>query len=338
MLTIDGSRGEGGGQVLRTALTLSMITGEPFAIENIRAGRSKPGLLRQHLTCVEAAAEISTAKVTGAHLGSRALTFAPHHIKGGAYKFAVGSAGSTTLVFQTILLALLAAKEPSSIELTGGTHNPSAPTFDCLERVMLPLLARMGARVALKLDRHGFYPAGGGRWRAEIAPCAALQPIAIPECVAPTDWRTVATVANLPFDVAEREAATVVTMLNGTREQMTCRTVDADGPGNFVEVELVSQNITEIFTGFGKREVSAELVATNLAHEVRAYLAACVPVGPHLADQLLLPMALAGSGSFLTQRPTEHTRTNIEVIEKFLPVSFEVEEEGKDRCRITIEN
>lgn len=337
MLTIDGSRGEGGGQVLRTALTLSMITGEPFAIENIRAGRSKPGLLRQHLTCVEAATAISSAEVTGAHLGSRALTFVPRTLKGGAYKFAVGSAGSTTLVFQTILLALLAAKEPSSIELTGGTHNPSAQTFDYLNRVVLPLVARMGAKVDARLDQHGFYPAGGGRWRAEIAPCAALRPIAISQYAAPIEWHTTATVANLPFDVAEREAATVLELMNWPKERATCRAVKADGPGNVVHVEVGSENITEIFTGFGERHISAEAVATNLAKEVRAYLAARVPVGPHLADQLLLPMALSGAGTFLTQHPTQHTRTSIEIIEKFLPLSFELDEESKDRWRISVE-
>ncbi|MGE0382413.1 MAG: RNA 3'-terminal phosphate cyclase [Hyphomicrobium sp.] len=337
MLQIDGSRGEGGGQMLRTALTLSMITGEPFSIENIRAGRRKPGLLRQHLTCVEASAAISSAEVTGAHLGSRALTFAPRGIKGGSYKFAVGSAGSTALVFQTVLLALLAAKESSSIELTGGTHNPSAPTFDYLDRVFLPLLARMGAKCDALFERHGFYPAGGGRWRIEIEPCPGLKPLEIVERGAPASWHTIAAVANIPFDVAEREAATVLDLLNWPKDRASCRTVKADGPGNVVQVELGSENITEVFTGFGERRTSAEAVAASVVEEVRAYLAAGVPVGSHLADQLLVPMALAGGGSFLTQHPTAHTRTNVEIIEKFLPLSFELKEESKERWRVSVE-
>lgn len=337
MLLIDGSRGEGGGQMLRTALTLSMITGEPFAIDNIRAGRKKPGLLRQHLTCVEAAAAISSAEITGAHLGTRALTFAPRAIKAGTYKFAVGSAGSSALVFQTVFLALLTAKEPSTLELSGGTHNPAAPTFDYLDRVFLPLIARMGAKVDVRLDRHGFYPAGGGRWRAEVEPCSRLKPIEIMERGAPAACHTIAAVANIPFDVAEREVATVLELMSWPKDRASCRAVKADGPGNVVHVELGSESITEIFTGFGEREILAQTVAASVVGEVRAYLAAGVPVGPHLADQLLLPIALAGGGAFLTQHPTAHTRTNIEIIEKFLPVSFEVKEEAKDRWRITVE-
>ena len=337
MLLIDSSRGEGGGQVLRTALTLSMITGEPFSIENIRAGRRKPGLLRQHLTCVEAAAAISSAEVSGAHLGSRALSFAPQEIKGGAYRFAVGSAGSTALVFQTVLPALLAAKKPSEIEFSGGTHNPSAPTFDYLDRVFLPVLARIGAKVEARLERNGFYPAGGGCWRAQIEPCATLKPIEILERGAPLAWHTIAAVANIPLDVAEREATTVLDLMNWPKERGTCRAVKADGPGNVVQVELVSEHITEVFTGFGEREMSAETVAANVVAEVRAYLAAGVPVGPHLADQLLLPLALSGAGAFLTQHPTAHTRTNVEIIEKFLPVSFDIKEQAKDRWRISVE-
>ncbi|MBL8884112.1 MAG: RNA 3'-terminal phosphate cyclase [Hyphomicrobium sp.] len=337
MLLIDGSQGEGGGQVLRTALTLSMITGEPFGIENIRAGRKKPGLLRQHLTCIEAASAISSAEITGAHLGSRALKFAPRAIKGGTYKFAIGSAGSTALVFQTVFLALLTAKETSSIELSGGTHNPSAPTFDYLERAFLPLLARMGAKVEARLERHGFYPAGGGCWRARVEPCAALKPIEILERGVPAACQTIAAVANIPFDVAEREVATVLDLMTWPKERANCRAVEADGPGNVVQVELGSENITEIFTGFGERRMPAETVAANVVDEVRAYLAAGVPVGPHLADQLLLPMALAGGGAFFTQHPTAHTRTNIEIIEKFLPLSFKLKEEAKGRWRISVE-
>ncbi len=323
--------------MLRTALTLSMITGEPFAIEKIRAGRRKPGLLRQHLTCVQAAQAITSADVAGVHLGSRALTFTPRAIKGGAYTFAVGSAGSTALVFQTVLFALLSAKEPSAIELSGGTHNPFAPTFDYIDRVVLPLLARMGAKVEARLERHGFYPAGGGRWRVQIEPCAKLAPIVIVERGAPAAAHVIAAVANIPFDVAEREAATVLDLMNWPKERATCRAVKADGPGNVVQVELGSENITEIFTRFGEREVSAETVAANVVDEVRAYLAAGVPVGPHLADQLLLPMALAGGGAFLTVHPTAHTRTNVEIIGKFLPISIELKEEGRDRWRISVE-
>lgn len=336
MLTIDGSQGEGGGQVLRTALTLSMITGTPFRIENVRAGREKPGLLRQHLTCVDAAARISSAKVEGAALGSRALTFAPQTIQGGTYDFAVGSAGSTALVFQTILLPLLAAKEPSRVTLSGGTHNPSAPTFDYLEGVYLPLLARMGANATLTFERHGFYPAGGGRWRAAITPSGPLKSITLDEPGPLKRRHIMAMVANLPFNVAEREAETARALLNWPRETTLARSVQADGPGNALIIEVRHELVTEQFTGLGSRGIAAETVAKVLAREVKDFVASAVPVGPHLADQLLLPMALAGAGSFVTVPLHEHTKTNVAVIEKFLPIEFRIEEQATGRWRLSV--
>lgn len=176
-LIIDGSQGEGGGQVLRTSLALSMVTGRPFRIEGIRAGRANPGLLRQHLTGVRAAAEISGAKVQGAELGSKQLTFEPGEVRAGDYQFSIGTAGSTTLVLQTILPALLAAKGRSTMVLEGGTHNPAAPPFDFLQRVFLPLVNRMGPRVSVELERHGFFPAGGGCFRVVVDPVEKLQPL-----------------------------------------------------------------------------------------------------------------------------------------------------------------
>lgn len=336
MLILDGSQGEGGGQILRTALSLAMITGTPFRLENVRAGRRKPGLLRQHLTCVKAAARITRAKVTGAEIGSRAVTFEPGEIRAGEYDFAIGSAGSTSLVLQTILPALLKADAPSRVTLSGGTHNSSAPTFDYLERVYLPLLKRMGADVTLALQRHGFYPAGGGAWRAEIAPCPALAPLALESAGAITTRRILADVANIAFDVAEREVREAASLLSWPAECGEARTVKSDGPGNALAIEIGSEAVTEIFTGFGERGRSAEAVAKETAEEARSYLAAGAPVGPHLADQLLLPLALAGSGSFVTTAPTPHTTTNIAVIEKFLPVEIEVSRIDERRWRVAV--
>lgn len=337
MLIIDGSQGEGGGQILRTALALAMITGTPFRLDNVRAGRKKPGLLRQHLTCVKAAAEISGAKVEGAELGSKRVTFEPGPIRGGDYTFAVGSAGSSTLVFQTVLPALLRAATPSRLELSGGTHNPSAPTFDYLERVFLPQLARLGANVGVHLARHGFYPAGGGAWSATIEPCPSLKPLVLEDTGAAVRKRIVADVANVGFDVAKREALKAAELLSWPKDACEPRTVRSAGPGNVVAIEIAHEHVTEIFTGFGERGLAAEAVASNTADEARAYLAAGVPVGPHLADQLLLPLALAGAGSFVTMPPTQHTCSNIEVIEKFLPVTFEVTEIERKRWRIAVE-
>lgn len=336
MIIIDGSAGEGGGQILRTALSLSMVTGLPFRVEKIRAGRKKPGLLRQHLTCVKAAVEICGAKDVGAELGSTQLTFSPGTIRGGEYAFAIGSAGSTTLVFQTILPALLRAAGPSRVTLTGGTHNPFAPTFDYLDRVFRPQLAKMGADFELRLTQPGFYPAGGGQWSATVMPAAQLKRLVLEEAGALVLRRIVADVANLPFDVAERETRTSAKLLSWPPETTQPRTVDAVGHGNVLAIELGYEQVTEIFTGFGERNLSAEAVAAQTVAEVRDYLAARAPVGPHLADQLLLPIALAGGGSFVTMPPTEHTRTNIGIIEKFLAVEFELVELDTRRWRVAV--
>lgn len=335
MIVIDGSAGEGGGQVLRTALSLAMVTGKPFAIEKIRAKRSRPGLLRQHLTCVTAAERISSAIVTGAHLGSTALTFEPGAIKGGAYEFAIGTAGSTALVFQTILPALLRADVASRVMLSGGTHNMMAPSFDFLERAFCPLLARMGAQVELSLRKPGFYPAGGGIWIAEIAP-GSLVPMAIDTAGALVSQRVRADVSVLPYLIAEREVSTALTLLGWPADCGQARTVRADGHGNVMMAELAFEHVTELFTGFGERQLAAEEVAARVVDEVRAYLSVGAPVGPHLADQLLLPMALAGGGSFVTGPLSEHARTNMGVIGRFLKVGFEVEDAGEGRWRVGV--
>ena len=337
MLTLDGSFGEGGGQIVRTALTLSMISGTPFRIENVRAGRKKPGLLRQHLTCVKASERIASARVTGAELGATSFTFEPGAINAGQYEFAIGSAGSTTLVFQTILPALMQADAPSRVTLKGGTHNPLAPTFDYLDRVFLPLLARMGAAVETKLHKPGFFPAGGGSWNALVQPARQLAPITLEEPGLVSSQHARADVANLPIDIAEREAAEAVRLMSWPARAAVPRAVKADGHGNVLALEIRRGATAEMFTAFGARDVTSEQVAADAVAEARDYIAADVPVGPHLADQLLLPMALAGSGSFVTMRPTDHTTTNIAVIEKFLPVEFEVTElDGQNRWRIAV--
>ena len=177
MLTIDGSRGEGGGQILRTSLGLSLVTGRAFRIVRIRAGRAKPGLRHQHRTAVQAAARVGNAEVEGAEVGSMELTFVPGAVAAGEYEFSVGTAGSAALVLQAVLPALLTASQPSRLKLEGGTHNPFAPPFDFLAKTFLPIVNRMGPRVTAELERPGFYPAGGGEMRLTIEPCARLRRI-----------------------------------------------------------------------------------------------------------------------------------------------------------------
>lgn len=322
MLTIDGAEGEGGGQILRSALTLSMLTGEPFRIENIRAGRQKPGLLRQHLAAVRAAAQISGARVNGAELGATALDFAPGAITPGEYHFAIGSAGAACLVFQTIFLPLARQATPSRVVIEGGTHNISAPSFEYLERVFLPAIRPTGFEAQLTLHRHGFHPAGGGKLEAVIGPVRPAARIALEDRGSLLFRQGEAVFANLAVDIARREAAKLVKLLGLAEDVVRIREVDSSGPGNILWIEIRHERAFDIFSGHGAFGVTAEEVAVKVARQVEKYLASEAAVGPHLADQLLLPLALARGGRFTTLRPTPHTRSNIAVIEKFLPVEI----------------
>lgn len=327
MITIDGSTGEGGGQILRTSLALSMITGQPFRIERLRAGRDKPGLLRQHLTAVHAATSICDATVNGASIGSQSLTFTPRTIRGGEYTFSVGTAGSATLVLQTVLPALMNAAEPSSLTLEGGTHNPYAPPFDFVDRVYVPLINRMGPTIHLTLERAGFYPAGGGRFFAQIQP-AKLSPLHLTERGEILERSAKAIVAALPGRVARRELDRVEKMLGWSGDQLQIRQLpDEWGPGNALMIEIQSEHVTEIFTSFGSKGVTSEAVGDDASRQTRKYLADGVPVGTFLADQLVLPLALAGGGSFLTHPLSMHSKTNIDIIRRFLPVQVAVAEQ-----------
>jgi len=330
MIALDGSEGEGGGQILRSALALSLVTGTPFRIDNIRAGRLRPGLMRQHLTAVEAAAAVGGARITGAAVGSRGLTFTPGAVKAGTYAFSVGTAGSATLVLQTVLPALLTAGGPSSLALEGGTHNPASPPFDFLAKAFLPIVHGMGARVEAALERPGFYPAGGGRFRVTVAPARALAPLVLEQRGAIVARRVRAVVANLPRAVGERELGRFTARTHWDASAVALEVVrDPVGPGNALMAEIECEHVTEVFTAFGEKQVRAETVADRCADEVLAYLAADAPVGPHLADQLVLLLALAGGGVFRTTAPTRHTRTQLEIIGRFLgPVVSSTQEAG----------
>jgi len=337
VVEIDGSLGEGGGQILRSSLALSLVTGRPFRIRKLRAGREKPGLLRQHLTAVQAASEIGAARVEGGVIGSQELSFSPEVIRPGSYRFAVGTAGSATLVLQTVLPALMVADSPSELVMEGGTHNPFAPPFDFLERVFLPILGRMGPRVVVELDRPGFYPAGGGRFRVAIEPVPRLGRLDLLERGEIVARQARARVSNLSRGIAERELEVVRGALSWNPEWLAVEEVrNATGPGNIITVEIESQGIRELFTGFGRREAPAERVAMDVVGEVREYLASGAPVGPHLADQLLVPMAIAGEGTFRTVRPTRHTQTNIEIIRMFLDVEIEARKDDSSQWMIAI--
>jgi RNA 3'-terminal phosphate cyclase (ATP) len=337
MITIDGSEGEGGGQVLRTALSLSLVTGQPFTIKNIRANRERAGVMRQHMTAVEAACAVGGTDCEELDVGASEISFVPGKVKPGDYHFAVGTAGSTSLVLQTVLPPLMLADGPSRLVLEGGTHNIYAPPFDFIERVFLPVINRMGPRVTAKLKRPGFYPAGGGHVEVEIEPASALTPM---ELIKRGELRRVearAMVAALPGAIAVRELAAVEKILGWPEDaRKIVQLPERVGPGNIVMAEAEFDNVTEMTSGFGKLGVPAEAVGEHAAKRMAGYLASTAAVGPYLADQLLLPFALAGGGSFTTVKPTQHSRTAAAVIARFLPLDVGFEESGSGCHLVTL--
>jgi len=318
MIEIDGAEGEGGGQVLRNACALALITGEPFHITRIRGGRDKPGLMRQHVTAIEAACAIGTAECEGLAIGAGEIIFRPGRVVPGAYRFAIGTAGSCSLVLQAVLPPLLMAEAQSSLVLEGGTHNMAAPPFDFLAGSFLPILNRMGPRVTARLIRHGFYPKGGGRIEIEITP-APLQKLELTERGAPLHLSATALITGIPFEVAKRELATARQILGWPEASFAVRQLpETEGPGNALLLEAGFEQVTEIMTGFGQRGVTAEMVAKTAATRLAGYLESAAFAGPYLADQLLLPMALAGGGRFTTVKPSQHTLTAAALIGRFL--------------------
>lgn len=338
MIIIDGSEGEGGGQVLRNACALSLVTGQPFRITNIRGGREKPGLMRQHLTAIEAACTIGNAECDGLAIGASDITFRPGAVQGGDYHFAIGTAGSTGLVLQTVLVPLLLAGGPSRLVLEGGTHNLAAPPFEFIERVFLPALNRMGPTVEARLVRHGFFPRGGGRIEVEIKP-AALRPVELRDRGALESATATAYIAGLPFDIADRELKTARKFLPDWPEDafVTRQLPESVGPGNVLMLEARFAHGTEIVSGFGKLGTSGESLAKTAAQRMAGFIASPAYAGPHLADQLLLPMALAGGGAFTTVKPSQHTRTAADIIALFTGrhVAFRQQGDGAHLVALT---
>lgn len=321
MIIIDGSEGEGGGQVVRNACALSLITGQPFRIINARGGREKPGLMRQHVTAVEAACAIGGADCDGLTVGTSEIELRPGEVAPGDYRFAVGTAGSTGLVLQTVLMPLLLADGASRLVLEGGTHNMLAPPFEFIARSFLPIINRMGPRVEARLVRHGFYPRGGGRIEIDIAP-APLKPIDCIDRGTLIDRSATAFVAGLPFDIANREIKVAREELADWPEHAFAvrELPEEQGPGNILMFEAAFEHVTEIVSGFGQLGVSAERLAVRAAGRMSGYLASSAFAGPYLQDQLLLPFALARGGAFTSVKLSQHSLTAIDVIERFLGV------------------
>ena len=316
MKTISGIHG--GGQILRTSLTLSMITGQAFRMTHIRAQRRKPGLMRQHLTCVKAAVAICNASLEGAEIGSTELTFCPGAITAGDYVFAIGSAGSTSLLAQTLLPALWHASAPSTLTLEGGTHNPLALPSHFLDEIYLGTLRKLGLDVRCTLQEHGFAPAGGGRIHLQIQPCAGLSSLILLERGPQEGWEMEVIARNLDWSIAERvNAATEKTFPHATIRRSHLK----GGPGQGICSLLRGgfSQTSDMFCAFGEMGITAEAMAKGVTYQAKQYLASQAAVSHHLADQLLLPLALHQGGEFTTLKPDLHFLTNRDTIQTFLP-------------------
>jgi RNA 3'-terminal phosphate cyclase (ATP) len=332
MVEIDGSLGEGGGQVLRTALALSSITGKPITLENIRAGRKQPGLQAQHLTSVDAAQAVCKAEVQGAYLGSTKLTFVPHELRSSRYRFEIPTAGSTSLVLQTIFFPLSLAGSSSSVIISGGTHVAWAPSYHYLAMQWLPTLESLGWDARLSLELAGFYPKGGGRISATIRPAGKMLPINLAGRGALLSIRGVSAVANLDQTIAERMKRQATQRLQKYFQghpsyAMQIKIVQLQSPakGAFIELQAEYEHGRGCFTSLGALGKPAERVADEAIDALIEYAESQAAYDAYLGDQLLLPLALATENShFTTTSITQHLVTNAKVIHSFLPVDIDI--------------
>jgi RNA 3'-terminal phosphate cyclase (ATP) len=337
---VDGAQGEGGGQVLRTALALSAIRGMPVEVFGIRSRRKSPGLQAQHLTAVTALAEICRAQVEGASLGSQRVLFTPGAIRPDEYHFDVGTAGSTALVLQAILLPLALTDGSSRIRLTGGTHVPWSPPADYLRDVCFPVLAGMGIAARLRGDRWGFYPRGGGRVVVEVAGGADLFPTTLVYRGGSPELRGVSAVANLPRKIAERQRDRALQRLRreGLSAEVEIVEADASGTGTFLMLVAEIAGIPAGFSALGERGKPAERVADEAVDGLLDFLKAEAACDPHLADQLILPMALTpGTSRLTTSRVTRHLLTTVQLVQQLLGCPVQVGGEEGQPGQVTIE-
>jgi RNA 3'-terminal phosphate cyclase (ATP) len=348
-ITVDGSMGEGGGQVLRAALALSMGLGKAFRLTRIRAKRPKPGIKRQHLTCVSAAKAICQARVTGDEINSTELSFFPGEARGGDYTFRIGTGGSVALVLQAIVPPLLTAKKSSRLAVIGGTHVPYAPPFEFMQQTLFPQIARLGPRISASLDKAGYMEIGGGRVCVEICPAPRLALFRSEDRGKFIEAAAIIYGHNLPEGVAERESLILLSepyaALGLTRDRLRLENgSDAAGQaalpaggGNAVIVILRHEKTVSVFGEIGWRGRSAEVVASQACKRALEFLSAGAPIERHLADQLLVPMALAGGGDFVAQSVSPHTKTCMAVVEMFTGLKAAIRPEKGSAVRITLQ-
>jgi len=334
MIEIDGSFGGGGGQILRTSLSLSCLFGKPFRIFNIRKGRKKPGLMPQHLTGVHAMQMLSDAEVSGNSIGSLELVFKPRKINGGKFFFDIGTAGSISLVLQTMIPSLIFSKDKAKITLKGGTHVPYSPSFDYISNIFLPVLKRVGVDIKIKIESYGFYPKGGGKVIAEIYPAEDIKPLKITERGKVLKISGYSGVGNLPLSIAERQKNAMIKKIYPVMEDVTCPVgieildVPAFGQGTFVYIQSEAENSTAGFTALGQRGKSAEIVGKEAAEEFIEYYSTNAAFDKHLADQIVLYLAMSEEESrFTTSCITQHLMTNLWVINLFHNFKYSVDGE-----------
>jgi RNA 3'-phosphate cyclase len=330
MIELDGAFGEGGGQVLRTSLALSLITGKSFRLVNVRANRPKPGLQPQHLMSVRAAATIGNAKVAGDALKSSVLVFEPGEVKPGRYRFAIGTAGATGMVLHTLYLPLAwRAAGPSELTIEGGTHVTTSPCFHFLDVTWRGYMERLGLRIRLEMRRPGFYPRGGGEIHAVIQPCARIKSLLLTKRPALTQAAGFSAGAGLPEHVAQRQARRAEYRL-GTRN-IAANLAQQEwpgGPGSVLALRFDEASVPTLFFGLGARGKPAEKVADEAVDEALAYVDTGMPVDAHSADQIVLPLALSdGASEYAVAAVTPHLTTNIAVIKRFIEREISVEGE-----------
>lgn len=321
MVSIDGSEGEGGGQILRSALALSLLTGTAFKVTNIRANRSKPGLAAQHLTCVKAAAKVSRADYKGGSIGSSTLYFAPGPVTAGDYEFPIGTAGATALVLQTVVVPLaLRGEKPSTVTVTGGTHAAHAPPFEFLSTTWGGYLAKMGLDVTFTLVKPGFYPRGGGEVRAVIEPCREVRALTLLTRPELTTAGGFSAAASLPQEVADRQGRRLAFRLKqaGVESHISAETWE-NGPGTVAGIIFRQSPVPTVFTALGERGRPAERVADEAADLALAYRDSGAPVDAFSADQIVLPLAFsAGESRYRVSEATEHLLTNLNIVSRFV--------------------